>query len=128
MLTGVQDNGGQLRIGESVWTRLAYTADAGGAAFDPRTTGRFAIQWARSEWNDDGNVSGGISPARRRTALGAAPNTDSPALVIEDGATRFYSNAVVVRRADGVTQIALGTTRVWYSERWGHTVWGPPGR
>jgi len=127
MLMGVQDNGGQLRIGEGVWTRLPPTADAGGAAFDPGTTGRFALQWTQSEWVDDGNGSGGISPARRHTGLGAAPNTDSPALVIEDGASRFYSNAAVIRRADGVTQLVLGTMRVWYSERWGHTVWDGTG-
>ena len=128
MLTGVQDNGGQLRIGESVWTRVGNTGDAGGAAFDPATTGRFAVQLNRSEWNDDGTLSGGISPARRRTAMNAAPNNDSPAFVIEDGASRFYSNAAVVQRADGVTQLAVGTTRVWYSERWGRTRWdGTPG-
>lgn len=130
MLTGVQDNGGQLRIGESVWTYIANTADAGGAAFDPGTTGRFVVQMTRSDWTDDG---GQISPARRRTGMGAAPNTESAAFVIEHGQTRFYSNAAVIRRGvapGGVTQLAVGTTRVWYSERWGRTVWDgtPPGR
>lgn len=36
----------------------------------------------------------------------------------ESNATRFYSNPAVIRRADGTTQLAVGTSRVWYSEQW----------
>ncbi len=131
MLTGVQDNGGQLRIGETVWTRVANTADAGGVAFDPGTTGRFAAATEsfrlERRWNPERRDQSGAASDRdwpRRAG------TDSPALVIEDGASRFYSNAAVVRRADGVTQLAVGTNRVWYSERWGQSRWDgtPPGR
>jgi hypothetical protein len=113
MLTGVQDNGGQLRIGDSVWARIVGTSDAGGTAFDPGTTGRFALQLTNSNWIDDGTRPEGITPTWRRN--------NNTARQREDAASRFYSNAAVVRRADGVTQLVVGTDRVWYSERWGRT-------
>jgi hypothetical protein len=116
VLTGVQDNGVQLRIGEGVWRRALDFGDCGGVAFDPGTPGRFVAQANLSFWDDDGN--GGISPTIRRP-----PNTvaDAAAFGTEHTASRFYSNAAVVRRGDGVTQLAVGTTRVWYSEQWGRS-------
>ena len=120
VIIGVQDNGVQLRIGESVW-RLVQGGDGGGVTFDPGTTGRFAAHMTQSDWNDDGGQ--GISPARRSTAFLTPAAGDSPALAIEDGASRFYSNAAAITRGDGVTQLVVGTNRVWYTERWGRTRW-----
>src|SRR5262249_60933676 len=44
----------------------------------------------------------------------------SPATATEDTASRFYCNAAAITALGG-TQVALGTSRVWYSEQWFHT-------
>ncbi|CCK31821.1 hypothetical protein BN159_7442 [Streptomyces davaonensis JCM 4913] len=110
VLAGVQDNGAQLRVGESVWRRALGQGDAGGVAFDPGTPGRFVAQYANSEWFEDGDTE--VTPSRRGAAA---------AFGLENSRSRFYSNPAVLRRADGVTQLAVGTNRVWYSERWGRS-------
>ncbi len=136
VLAGAQDNGTLMRIGESVWTISVNRGDGGGVAFDPSParTGRFAAQVTNSDWHDDGGGSGGISPARRKTAVGAG--TGEPAVfTAENSAAEFYSNAAVEIRPDPagpppqqVTQLAVGTRRIWYSETWGRTRWQtPPG-
>ncbi|KPV48005.1 hypothetical protein SE17_40395, partial [Kouleothrix aurantiaca] len=87
--------------------------DTGGVAFDPANPGRFVAQMHNADWNDDGGDW--IGPSWRGPA--------SAAYNAENGAARFYANAAVLQRRDGVTQLAVGTTRVWYSERWGRSRW-----
>ena len=120
VLIGVQDNGTQLRIGDSVWRRANSGADGGGVAFDPAGNGRLLGQDSQGFWRDDADTS--IKPSFRGPL--------SPATATEDNATRFYSNAAVISvggvmvdgvRVGGVTQVALGTSRVWYSEQWFRT-------
>jgi hypothetical protein len=109
LLAGVQDNGVQLRIGESVWRRALTNGDGGGVAFDPSRGDRFIGQATQASWVDQGGTN---NDPTWRTGANAAQ-------VTETNATRFYSNAAVIRRVgDGVTQLAVGTTRVWYSEQW----------
>ena len=110
MLIGVQDNATQLRIGDSVWRRANSGSDGGGVAFDPSGTGRFIGQDSQAFWRDDADSV--VKPSFRGPA--------SPAQAIEDGATRFYSNVAAIT-AGGLTQVALGTSRVWYSEQWFRT-------
>jgi hypothetical protein len=112
VLVGVQDNGVQMRIGESVWRRALLFGDGGGVAFDPGRPDRFAAQPTQSSWGATGDVD--ISPTWRGT---------DPNFQVEDARSTFYSNAAVLRRADNVTQLAIGTNRVWYSENWGSKVW-----
>jgi len=111
VLIGVQDNGTQLRIGDSVWRHANSSADGGGVAFDPAGSGRFLGQDSQASWHDDAD-SVIIDPTFRGPA--------SPATAIEDHATRFYSNVAAIT-AGGVTQVVLGTSRVWYSEQWFRT-------
>ena len=111
VLIGVQDNGTQLRIGDSVWRHANSSADGGGVAFDPAGSGRFIGQDSQASWHDDAD-SVIIDPTFRGLA--------SPATAIEDNATRFYSNVAAIT-AGGVTQVVLGTSRVWYSEQWFRT-------
>ena len=110
VLIGVQDNGTQLRIGDSVWRRANADADGGGVAFDPSGSGRFLGQDSEAFWHDDADTA--IAPSFRGPA--------SPAQATEDGATRFYSNVAAIT-AGGVTQVVLGTSRIWYSEQWFRT-------
>ena len=110
VLIGVQDNATQLRIGDSVWRRANSGSDGGGVAFDPSGSGRFIGQDSQAFWRDDADSV--VKPSFRGPA--------SPAQAIEDGATRFYSNVAAIT-AGGLTQVALGTSRVWYSEQWFRT-------
>jgi hypothetical protein len=112
VLIGVQDNGTQLRIGDSVWRRANSGSDGGGVAFDPAGSGRMLAQDSQAFWRDDADTT--IDPTFR--------GATQTATATEDGATRFYSNLAAVTAA-GVTQVVLGTSRVWYSEQWFHTFW-----
>jgi len=111
VLIGVQDNGTQLRIGDSVWRRPTDNSDGGGVAFDPAGSGRFIGQDSQNFWRDDANQF--VQPSWR--------GTNVQAFITERNAARFYSNVAVTSGA--VTQIAIATTRVWYSEHWFHTWW-----
>ena len=118
VLIGVNDNGTQLRISESAWRRVTSNGDGGGVAFDPSGSGRFIGQANGGSWADDAGTL--IKPSFR--GLNEAPET------AEDNATRFYSNAAAIKtvvtragRDTQVTQLALGTSRVWYSEQWFRT-------
>jgi hypothetical protein len=115
VIVGVQDNGTQLRIGESVWQQLFRSGDGGGVAFDPGASERLIAQAIQAQWQDQ---TGRINNPTWRTGVNAAHAT-------ETNATRMYSNAAVLRRADGVTQLAVGTNRIWYSEQWLRTFLGP---
>ena len=97
-----------------VWRRvLPELDDAGGVAFDPGQPGRLIAQEFNSDWTVDGDVL--VSPTWR-----AANNAARQA---EENASRFYSNVAVRRRPDGVTQVVIGTNRVWFSTRWGASRW-----
>ncbi|WP_460458413.1 hypothetical protein [Angustibacter peucedani] len=120
VLAGMQDNGPQLRIGSGVWRQVTRFGDGGGVAFDPGAPGRFAAQWVRSTWADD---SGSRLTPTHRLATGVAS-----AYALEDGQSRFYCNAAVVRTSPAApatpeTRLAVGTDRVWYSTRWGRSHW-----
>ncbi len=112
VLAGVHDNGIQMRIGESVWCRASTSGDGGGVTFDPGASERYFVNGTQVTWIDQ---SGAVRNPTWRTGANAPQ-------VTEQNATRFYTNPAVIRRAgDGVTQLAVGTTRVWYSERWLNT-------
>ena len=113
VLIGCQDNGAQLRLG-GTWRHLPFTADAGGVAFDPGIRGRLIAQVYNSTWYDHAGAH--VSPTWRFDA------TDN-AYITEDAAARFYSNAAARLRADGVSQLVIGTDRIWYTEKWGASRW-----
>jgi hypothetical protein len=112
LLVGVQDNGVQLRIGDGVWRRAVVNGDGGGVAFDPNLPGRLIGQATRSIWSDDDNDALTLSPTFRLD-LGTAFTT-------ENRASCFYSDPAVIGNG-ARTQLAVGTTRVWYSEDWGRS-------
>lgn len=56
VLAGVQDNGVQLRIGDSVWRRALANGDGGGVAFDPGRSDRFIGQATQASWTDQGGT------------------------------------------------------------------------
>lgn len=118
VLAGMQDNGTQLRIGEGVWRLAVRNGDSGGVAFDPGAPGRFVAQTTGSVWDEDGGDE--VTPTRRANPVGG-----SPPFTAEDGQASFYSYAAVTRTGGGtpVTRLAVGTDRVWFTERWGRSHW-----
>jgi hypothetical protein len=116
VLAGLQDNGTQLRIGDSVWRKVLHHGDGGGVAFDPANPHRFLGQGTHVEWEDDGGNR--LDPPERGPAS---------ALVWlgENHNSLVFNNPAVLRTLTGRTQLAIGTTRVWYSERWSRN-WDSP--
>ncbi len=117
VLAGMQDNGTQMRIGEGVWRLVVRNGDSGGVAFDPGAPGRFVAQTAQSTWTEDGGVD--VTPTFR---LSFVPGS---AFRTEEGQSTFYTYAAVTRTAGAgaATRLAIGTDRVWFTERWGRTHW-----
>ncbi len=113
---GMQDNGTQLRTGDTVWEEL-YEGDGGGLAFVPTAPHIMMRQYIQGWWN-------GTSPAAfvdplTRTAGGT--NAAIPAADAENGWSAFYSGvATTVVPASGPNpahpRVAVGTYRVWVTD------------
>jgi hypothetical protein len=106
VVAGAQDNGVIGRRSGAVWHHDGDGA-GGGVAFDPTRPTRYLRQFAHGSWgSSDGSFSLGLS---------AAENTAERCAV--------YSTPAVVaktRAAQDVTQILIGSSRVWYSEDFGN--------
>jgi hypothetical protein len=114
VLAGLQDNGVQLRVGHNLW-RVVHAGDGGGVAFDPAKPSRWVGQYVRASWR---TPDGEITPPWR------GPDKDADGTFgTENRASSFYSLPAVRRRTDGTVQLAVGTTRVWYTESWGRSRW-----
>ena len=113
----MQDNGTQMRIGEGVWRLVVRNGDSGGVAFDPGAPGRFMAQTFQTIWTEDGGVD--VSPTFRLSFAAGSAN------LAERGQSTFYSYAAVTRTvgAGAVTRLAVGSDRVWFTERWGLSHW-----
>ncbi|RZS86834.1 hypothetical protein EV189_2250 [Motilibacter rhizosphaerae] len=107
VLAGVQDNGTQLRVGESAW-RLVHGGDGGGVAFHPLQGGRWVHQFTKADWGDEAHAMGPVPPEGSRSG-------DD---VKEDAGSSFYSAPAVLATGSGVA-LAIGTTRVWLATGWG---------
>jgi hypothetical protein len=112
VLSGVQDNGAQLRIGDGVWsTALSRNGDGGGVAFDPTAPHQLIAQSYRSNWTNQNDEH--VSPTERS-------ETVVDAYTKEERASSFYSNPAVID--NGFPQLVVGTSRVWYTEQWGASI------
>jgi hypothetical protein len=109
VVAGLQDNGVQRRIGETVW-RHDRGGDGGGMAFDLVRTDRYTAQYIKTDW------AGGLNPA-----LPPIQREGHPKAMYEDEqtASSFYSSPSTILKNPNTTQLALGTNRVWYTEDWG---------
>lgn len=108
VVAGFQDNGTQLRVGDTVWTEAAQ-GDGGGVLWDPTPKNRYFYQYIKSDWSTS---DGGQAPVLRHLTKTESERT-------EDDAATFYSGADTVIHG-GLTHLAFGTDRVWYSTDWGH--------
>ncbi len=114
---GFQDNGTAVRVGDSVWEET-FKGDGGGIIYDPGGNNRYFRQYIRADWQAN---DGGIRPVLRRSAWlndSATKLGRQTSETIEDKASFFYSGADAVQHG-GLTHLAFGTDRVWYSTDWG---------
>jgi len=115
--TGCQDNGSQLRVGDTVWDEQ-YTGDGGGVAFHPTATHLFVRQFNNARWYCT-STPAFVDPMTR--------NPGEPSRVFGPGAegaapfASFYSGAATVRVPPSgpnpaYGRLALGTYRVWLTD------------
>jgi hypothetical protein len=112
-VAGVQDNGTQLRTGDTVWEEV-FEGDGGGVCFDPAQPHRFVAQYVRASWSAS-PPTGFLSPTER-FAGGGASATDR-----ENTVSAFYSGAASTVAPGGTTRTAVGTDRVWLTDDLGTT-------
>lgn len=113
MLSGLQDNGTVERLSGGVW-KVRLKGDGGGLMIDPLIPGRWFAQYVRGDWTDNAGSSAG--PLFRGTQWAGT----------EKAAAAFYSQPATVVHQRGtvaapapVTQMLIGTDRLWYTENAG---------
>ena len=110
----MQDNGTQVRTGDTVWDEL-FEGDGGGLAFIATAPHLLVLQYVQAQWS-------ATSTTAYRDPMTRNPGWPSGAAIgPEDANSSFYSGAatVVVPAAGLVpqhTRLAIGTTRVWISD------------
>lgn len=111
VVAGLQDNGVISRRSGAVWFHEG-DGDGGGVAFDPTQPSRYLRQFFHGRW--------GSFPGSLALPLNATERDDRSA---------FYSTpALVTKQRPGapagqqtLTQLIVGTSRVWYTEDFGST-------
>ena len=113
--TGCQDNGTQVRIGDSVWDE-PFTGDGGGVAFHPTASHLLVRQFNNSRWYCTSNTAF-VDPMTR--------NPGEPSRLVGPGVegnnASFYSGAATVRVPPigpnpAAGRLAVGTYRVWLTD------------
>jgi hypothetical protein len=108
---GCQDNGTQVRVGETVWQETLL-GDGGGLVFHPILSQYLVAQYTTSDWL--GRPTTGFVDPITRTPGGTYPNASR-----ESRLSAFYSGASAVQVSSTVARIALGTNRVWMTQNLG---------
>lgn len=110
---GFQDNGTQVRSGDTTWEAIML-GDGGGTVFHPRRSHFVVSQFIRASWSSV-PATGFVSPTSRLGG-GGATNADR-----ENQRTNalFYSGAASVATSATEGRIAVGTARVWVTENLG---------
>lgn len=109
LAVGVQDNGTQVRVGDTVWEEI-QVGDGGGVAFHPTRSDVVVSQYVRGGWR--GLPTSRFTDPLTRTKGGRAipGNTEGGAPV-----SAFYSGAASIAHGAG-GRIAIGTNRLWISD------------
>ena len=110
-MLGCQDNGRQVRAGDSVWElKTSMQGDGGGVIFHPVQSHYVMGQFHNAYWACD--------PSSRYVPPIVIPNPNNPAgSDAEYAATVFYSGvAGVTQPAGNRGRIVLGTNRVWLTD------------
>ncbi len=113
LATGFQDNGTQVRVGDTVWEET-FEGDGGGTVFHPIRSDIVVTQWTAASWNGS-PASAYFDPITRLPGLAGTE-------VRENGTAAFYSGAAVVADTPTTGRVALGTNRVWITDNLGGTL------
>jgi len=117
MLIGCQDNGTQVRVGDTVWDE-PFPGDGGGVAFHPTNSHIYVRQFNGARWYSN-STAAFVDPMTRH------PGEPSRVFGIGgEGAnnfSNFYSGAATVRVPPvgpnpATGRLAIGTYRVWISD------------
>jgi hypothetical protein len=112
--TGCQDNGTQVRTGDTVWEEL-FAADGGGLAFVPLAPHLIVRQYNSADW-ECMTSSAFVDPMQRHPGW----PLDQDKIGNEDTFALFYSGAAVIGDPPGPnptrSRLAIGTTRVWLTD------------
>ena len=110
---GLQDNGSQVRAGDTVWEEI-FEGDGGGIVFDPVQPHRIVGQYITSSWSASPGTAF-VSPTAR--FAGGGSNDDDREF--SQRVSSFYSGAAVTTTAAGTTRLAVGTNRIWITDNLG---------
>lgn len=119
VITGTQDNGALLRVGNSLWFHSDDVGgDAGCVLIHPVKKTFFAAQYNAATWDSNGTLT---PPVMRLTSNAASKREES-------GHSFFYSTADLRKiGATNQVRLAIGTNRVWLADDWdpgaGATAW-----
>ena len=104
---GCQDNGVQMRRGDTVW-ELTHLGDGGGVAFHPVASDIVVAQFHNATWQSTSRRAF-VDPMLR------SPGEPWTAIGREDTASQFYSEAATFDDTGpgGTGLLAIGTNRVW---------------
>lgn len=112
VVVGLQDNGVISHRSGAVWNHDG-DGDGGGVAFDPTQAKRYLRQFYRGRWgSSDGSFS---------LKLSASENTKDFCAFYSTPATVAKHRPAAPAGQQDVTQVLIGTSRVWYSEDFGKT-------
>jgi hypothetical protein len=115
MITGFQDNGAQVRTGDTMWEET-FEGDGGGVAFHPVYSHIVVAQWTQAAWQ--GQPAGEwLDPIQRQNGGPGSLLNDR-----ENGLARFYSGCAAVGVSPTTGRVALGTNRVWLTDNLGSAV------
>jgi len=119
-IIGCQDNGSQVRVGDTVWEET-FLGDGGGVAFHPTRSQYVVAQWTSGSWFAQ-PAAGFFGPMSRWQggAVVTDPNVPGP-FDAEDAASAFYSGAATIARTATESRLAIGTDRVWLCDDVGVT-------
>lgn len=106
---GTQDNGVQVRSGDTVWD-TAQKGDGGGVMFHPTASQYFISQYTYAYW-EAVPKKGFQDPLARTPGGGGIAKTDR-----EYKLSAFYSGCDAIADGNGGGRIAIGTNRVWVSD------------
>lgn len=110
---GFQDNGTQVRSGDTLW-EVIFVGDGGGLVFHPRRSDYIVGQFVCASWSS-APPGGFVGPTSRAAGGGIFPNDRED----QQGVSEFYSGASAIATPPAGTRIALGTNRVWVTDNLG---------
>jgi len=112
VVTGLQDNGIIRRRSGAVWYQEG-DGDGGGVAYDPTQPQRYVRQLFRARWKAS---TGGFT-----LGAPAAENTRDHCAFYSTPAAIMKSRPGAPAGRQTITQILIGTSRLWYTEDFGTT-------